>query len=459
MFANERSLLERDIRDSASPSVLRRALRRSVAQTQREDLGKHASVESTALSREQRLRRAVLLSFGDPLPAQCLELHDITEREWRNLTHWLDVSGLALYFLDRLIELQLTHILPGHVLARLWQNMGDNTERTHGMITESLAIQRGFQEAALSYAVLKGFSLSPESVSRPELRHQFDLDFLIAEEAIIEARRVLGRLGYRLYAVSGRSWEFKKEEKIGISMKDFYKDTCGRTVELHLNAPMPGGASILDRVEKRQLNGIDMPVLSRADLFLGQGMHAYKHICGEFLRTAHLLEFYRHVLMRRQDEMFWVELRSRAEDNLKASLGLGIVTLLITSIMGEFAPPAFTEWTVDRLTPSVRLWVRLHGRRAVFGNVPGSKLYLLLQSEVEPSGRATRRSLWKALLPHRLPPEVVQAVNGESLSIRVRRYRMQLKYVLLRLRFHIVEGIRYGWEAYRWRRHMDRLTG
>jgi hypothetical protein len=414
--------------------------------------------EPAALSREQRLRRAVLLSFCDPIPAQCLELHEITEREWRNLTHWLDVSGLALYFLDRLVDLQLTRILPGRVLGRLRQNMRDNTERTHGMIAESVVIQEGFQASAVSYAVLKGFSLLPESVPRLELRHQLDLDFLIAEDDIEIARAVLEREGYRLYAVSGRSWEFKKDEKIGISMRDFYKDTSGRTVELHLQARMAGAESVLDRAVEREFYGIDMPTLSPVDLFLGQGMHVYKHICGEFSRTAHLLEFYRHVLARRQDDVFWAELRLRGEESPKTSLGLGIVTLLITSIMGEFAPLALTEWTVDRLSPAVRLWVKLYGCRAVFGDVPGSKLYLLLQRELEPLDQAASRLLWKALVPRRLPPEVVLATSSESLSIRVRRYQMQLGYVLLRFRFHVVEGIRFGVEAYRWRRRRDGLT-
>ena len=44
-----------------------------------------------------------------------------------------------------------------------------------------------------------------------------------------------------------------------------------------------------------------MPVLSPVDLFLGQGLHAYKHVCSEFSRVAHLLEFRRHVLARRDD--------------------------------------------------------------------------------------------------------------------------------------------------------------
>jgi Uncharacterised nucleotidyltransferase len=409
-------------------------------------------------SRKQRLRRAVLLSFRDPLPAECIELYEVTKSEWRSLLHWLDVSGLALYFLDRLRKLQSTHILPEHVLARLQQNMRDNTERTHGMIAESIVVQEEFQASAVPYAVLKGFSLAPESVPSLELRHQFDLDFLIAEEAIAKARAVLERQGYRLYAVSGKSWEFKKEEKIGILMEDFYKDTSGRTVELHLQAFAEESASVLSRTKERDFYGIDMPILSPADLFLGQGMHAYKHICGEFSRASHLLEFYRHVITRHDDHIFWSEVRARGEGNPKVSLGLGVLTLLITTVMGEFAPVKLTEWTVDTLPPAVRLWVKLYGLRAVFGDVPGSKLYLLLVRELEPSGHAMSRSLWESLFPRRLPPQVVLAFEGESLCMRGRRYRIQVKYVLIRLRFHIVEGLRYSWAAYRWERHTEGLT-
>jgi len=402
-------------------------------------------------SHQQKIRSAVLQAFvSNPSPDQHLQLQSLTPRQWRSLLRWLDVSGLALYFLDRLTELQLSHILPNPLFARLRQNMQDNAVRTRSMLLESAAIQEEFQKQALSYAVLKGVSFFPESVPRLELRHQFDLDFLIAEQDIAAGQRVLEQQGYRLYAVSGRSWEFKKDEKIGVSMEEFYKDTSGRTVELHIQAHTPTDAPVLSRVVKRRLYGVDMPVLSPVDLFLGQAMHAYKHICGEFSRTAHLLELYRHVLTRRQDDLFWSELRSKARKDPKIAVRLGVVILLLTNSLGNFAPPALTEWTVDRLTPAVRLWVKLYGPRAVFGDVPGSKLYLLLQREIESPASVKNSSLVNALLPHRLPPAVVRAAVGESASTRLRRYRLQLNYALLRFRFHLVEGLRYGWEAYRW---------
>jgi Uncharacterised nucleotidyltransferase len=414
-----------------------------------------ANFASNPLSREECIREAVLLTFCDPLPEQCYRLQNLSKIEWRKLLNWLDISGLALYFLDRMMELQLCNMLPSGVLARLQQNLRDNTERTRGMIAESVAIQQKFQEACLTYAVLKGFSFCPSSVSKPELRHQFDQDFLVAEKSVVEARRILERRGYRLYAISGRSWEFKINEKPVSSLMDMYKDLPGRSLELHVEANTPGHPSLLERIEKREFHGIDMPVLSPVDLFLGQVLHVYKHVCSEFSRTAHLLEFRHHVLLRRDNDTFWDELQSTAEENPRASLGLGMVTLLITHVMGDFAPKALTSWTVDRLPQSARLWLKLYGRRAVFDSFPGSKMYLLLQKELESASCPAKRSLRKALLPSRLPPAIVRASANETLGARIRRYRMQLVFILSRLRFHIVEGLRYTWESYRWRQHMS----
>jgi hypothetical protein len=398
----------------------------------------------------------VLLIFCDPLPQQCSRLQYLSRREWQHLLHWLDTSGLALYFLDRIIELELCDWLPSTVFARLQQNLKDNTERTGSMVAESVAIQREFQDAQLSYAMLKGLSLWPISVPKPELRSQFDLDFLVAEEDVPEARRILECRGYRLYAVSGKSLEFKRNERPGLSLKHLYKALPSYAVELHVESGVPGRPSLLERVEKRKLYGVNMPVLAPKDLFLRQGLHAFKHVCSEFSRTAHLLEFRRHVLARRDDQVFWNELQVMAEENPRASLGLGVITLLITRVMGDFAPTGLTKWSAHCLPRSAHLWVEIYGHRAVYGSFPGNKLYLLLQRELEAAGVPAKRSVRQALLPFRLPPPVIRAFPHEALSVRLARYRMQLSFIFLRLRFHIIEGIRYRWETHRWRRVMNR---
>ena len=244
---------------------------------------------------------------------------------------------------------------------------------------------------------------------------------------------------------------------MGVCVCDLYKASPSHAVELHIESNVPGHSFPLERAETRELHGCAMPVLPPVDLFLGQGLHAYKHVCSEFSRVAHLLEFRRHVLIRRDDYAFWSELQSTARWDRRACLGLGVVTLLIEHVMGDFAPEALRDWTVECLPRSARLWVERYGRRAVFGSHPGSKLYLLLQRELEAAGVPARRSLRQILLPVRLPPPVIRAFPNEILAVRLRRYRMQLNFILFRLRFHIVEGLRYVWEAHRWRRQIDQF--
>jgi hypothetical protein len=411
-----------------------------------------------SLGGEMQLRAAVLRAFCDPLPQECEKLWQLSAGQWVRLLRWLDTSGLALYFLDRLGDLRISHLLPADVLARLERNRRENAERTRSLIDESNAIHREFQRSRLCYATLKGFSLWPSSVPSPELRSQLDLDFLVADESAPEARRILEGRGYRLHAISGHTWEFKTTQPPGTSLRDLYKAVPHRCVELHLPGQDPGRMALLDRAVTRDFRGVRMPVLSPADLIVGQGIHLCKHVFSEFVRSAHLIEFRRHVMTRNKDRDFWEEVRFRVEEDTKAAWALGVVTLLITQTMGDFAPEALTHWTVDRLPAPARLWVELYGCRAALAQFPGSKLYLLFQKELESAGGMPKRPLRRSLLPLKLPPPVAPSSTRESSSMRIRRWRTQAHFIQFRLRFHIVEGIRYFWESIRWRKLVNALA-
>ena len=201
-----------------------------------------------------------------------------------------------------------------------------------------------------------------------------------------------------------------------------------------------------------------MPVLSPVDLFLGQGLHLYKHLCSEFLRTAHVIEFRRHVIARRHDDAFWNRLKQQVAEDPGTCTRLGIVIYLISRVTGRFAPEALTCWTVDRLPVAASLWVDRYGRRTVLASFPGSKLYLLLQKELETAGVAAKRSLYQALLPRRLPPAITHPVNGETLLARTKRYFRELNYIFFRFRFHLFEGIRYFRELILWWHYRNGLS-
>jgi hypothetical protein len=398
------------------------------------------------------MRQAVLLTFCSPVPEQCGRLRHLSAKEWQRLLYWLDTSGLALYFLDRITELGQSEIFPVELLSRLQKNLEDNKARTEAMIAESTEIHRSFQGAGLSYATLKGFSLWPHAVQKLTLRSQLDLDFLIAEESAARARQILEVRGYRLRAISGRTWEFKTDHDSVHTLKDLYKATQ-RSVELHIEASGPSG-SLLECTEKLRFHGSCMPVLAPVDSFLGQVLHVYKHLSSDFLRTAHVIEFRRHVLSRFNDDDFWKALRARAEGDPKATMALGFVTLLVTHVMGDFAPQALACWTVESLPPPARLWIELYGAETLLASFPGSKLYLLLQKEMQARGLPAKRSLRQALLPNRWPPAIALGTPDEHLPARIRRYRRQIQFILFRLRFHSFEGIRYLCEAVRWSKYM-----
>lgn len=411
--------------------------------------------QSRTLSGREKIREALLLLFCDPVPRECSRLWLLSDRQWRQALTWLDVSGLALYFLDRIAEQHLEEMIPSRVLARLEQNRVENTERTAQMIAEANAIHAGFQNAGISYATLKGFSLWPVSVPRLELRSQLDLDFLVAEQGAPEARRILEARGYRLHAISGRSWEFKAGEMPRASLKDLYKASPHRVTELHIE-PAAAERSLLARTSRQCLQGVWSPILAPEDLFLGQGRHLFKHLCSEFSRAAHMLEFRRHVMAHRHDAGFWKRLRPLAEPDPHMPLALGVATRWIAHLMGDFAPEAFTSWTVDRVPAPVELWIEEYGRRTVLAGIPGSKLYLLLQEEMVRAGCGRGRPVRRALLPRGLPPPIALPVATEPLALRIRRQWRQLRYTLRRLRFHVIEDLRYLYESRRWKRLLRR---
>ena len=204
-----------------------------------------------------------------------------------------------------------------------------------------------------------------------------------------EARRILEARGYRLHAISGRSWEFKAGEMPRPSLKNLYKATPHRCAELHIE-PASAERPLLARTERQRLHDVWFPVLPAEDLFMGQGLHLFKHLCSESSRAAHMLEFRRHVMARSRDAGFWARLRPVAEADPRAPLALGVATLWITHLMGDFAPAAFTEWTVDRVPDSVRLWIEVYARRITLANSSGTKLYLMLRQELTRAGACRR---------------------------------------------------------------------
>jgi len=376
-------------------------------------------------------REAALRGLYDSKPEYFDRLLALSAGEWRKVLRWLDVSGLTLYFADRVNELNFQGALPGAVNQRLQQDLSDNRSRMGGLLQECAELHAEFRRANLTYAVVEGFSLFPSSVPMSELRLEHDLNFLVAEGSASKTREILEQAGYRFYAMTGSTWKFKKNEAPGFSKNILQKDGFEQRIELHIESVLPGRKSALSRREYREIEGIVMPVLAPADLFLRQGMLLFHEACSPFLRASHLLEFYRNVCVHGDDPAFWTEVRELAEEDPSTVFGLGVVLQLIESVMQAEIPSKLAMWTMLRLPTAVQRWIALYGVDCVYGTLPGTKLYLLLQQELEKAG---------------------------MVFTRPQRQALKFRLILPRLRFHLAEGLRYAWASYRWRQYRNGIS-
>lgn len=388
-------------------------------------------------------------------------LSALSARDWQRSWHWLDASGMALYFLDKVTSLHMESALPATTLARLRRNLADNRERSASMFAEFTSLNQSFQRSGLPYANLKGFTLSPESCPRPELRCQLDFDFLVDGNQLHLWQELLRQRGYELSAATPDVWEFKAGSSELTSISDHYKARPQRSVELHFassQAPphLPFRDPRLERRVDHSWGGVTFPALSPADRFIAQALHIFKHVCSACTRLSWLLEYQHHYAIRYHDPSFWDEVREHAWTQRHAAIAIGLATLLSSRIFGGEVPPQLDEWT-DRLPASVLLWADQYGRESLLADFPGTKLYLLLQEQLRAGEGSWKQTKRRSLLPVHRAPRIVSVSTHDGAWKRIRSEVYQLRFVLFRLRFHVVEGTRYLIEASRWKRRLATL--
>ncbi len=404
---------------------------------------------------DPRVVEAVIAAFNEPTDGLYALLLPISARQWERSFYWLDASGMALYFLDRIASLDLLGTLPHCILDRLQQNLIDNRQRSASMFEEYLELNAAFQQAGIDFCNLKGFTLSPDSCPDPALRCQLDFDFLVDGAHREACRSVLEQRGYVLRGSTPSVWEFKTDTTQLADIANLYKTRPQRSVEIHFTfdaqAPhIPTRDERLDRLEFFHHDGQSLPKLSSVDQFIGQATHVFGHLCGTSTRVAWLLEFMRNTSIHFDDQQFWTDVLDRIVGNREAEIAVGVASLLIEDLFGAEIPTILESGTVDRLPEGIRLWSELYGSRAILADFPGTKLHLLLREQLHSADPHWREQKLSALLPRHRAPRILPVNRNAGIGQRLRSEIYQLHYDLFRLRFHIVEGIRYLAEARRW---------
>lgn len=415
------------------------------------------NIESKSQTRPLRLKQAVFASFREPASLVRMGLEEFTLNDWDRAKYWLGVSGLALYFLDRLASLGINDSIPDSLSEQLHKNLASNQNRMAWFYEESAAVDLKLRNLGIDFAFLKGLTLPPESVTEGALRDQTDIDILVRERDVRGVEKCLGQLGYKLDAISGSTWEFKGGESAAFTFKHPYEIPRERLIEVHVLADQDGQVTSdrLTRAEQRCSHGRSLTALAPADIFVHQAQHLFKHMCGEFTRVSWVLEYWRHACAHRDDTLFWSEVERAAAQEPGAGVAIGAATLLATLAFGPFAPEVLSCWSVDQLPPAICLWIQLYGQRLLLSNPPGNKLYLLLRKQLYSDSSIGRIETRRLLFPLHLPRRITRAQENESLGARLRRYGSEVLFSIYRLRFHLAEGIRLSIEASRWERRVE----
>ncbi len=405
------------------------------------------------------LVHAIVASFSEPAEQACSRLSRFSAHDWARTEFWLDTSGLALYFLNHVQAHGLSDAVDARLLAKLQQKLTDNQTRIAGMLQDFISINRSFREAGIRFANIKGFTHFPDSCPDLSLRHQSDFDFLIDPDHLALGRTLLEQRGFMLTASTPGSLEFRTSGPVRTSLDGQYRVANRLSAELHLGTapPLRGLPSKrdprLDRLQDWQWNGQGFPALARADQLIGQALHLLGHLRNEHTRPSWLLEYRHHVVAHQGDCDFWNAVRALAAESAQTSVALGLSTLLASIIFGPFSSPELDSWTVDLLPHRVRLWASHYGRRAVLADVPGTKLYLLLEDALQDLDSGQVKSVrLRRLIPLRRTDRILQPATNETLPSRLRREAIELRFMLFRLRFHLQQGFRFAWEVRRWKR-------
>jgi hypothetical protein len=409
---------------------------------------------------DRQVVEAVVTAFRKPDDGMHALLLPLSVHQWERSYYWLDASGMALYLLRQLEDLDLLDTLPREVRTRLKQNYADNQLRSASMLEEFLELNTAFLAAGIDYCNLKGFTLAPISCPDPALRTQLDFDFLVDGRSLDACREVLARRGYVLRAVTDTAWEFKTESNQLADISNLYKVRDQRCIELHFRCDdsSPNRAARderLDRLSWIDIEGSNIPALSQVDQFIGQATHIFGHLCGPATRLAWLLELKNHVDFHSGDVSFWKRVIDGVKDNGDSAMRVGVACLAMEDILSCPLPDSLEAGLVAPLPQAARLWVENYAQRAVLANFPGTKLHLLLREQIQEGPQEWKTAKRRALMPSRRPPRIIHVDPGGSLRERLAGALCQLRYEAFRARFHIVQGLAYLMEVPRWRHALN----
>jgi hypothetical protein len=354
------------------------------------------------------------LSFSGDRRDSLKAIENFTPRQWKYILQWLDDAGLAFYFLQRLTDEHASGNVPPSVLSHLEQNFACNQLRIEEMLRRFDATNRKFSDAGVHYTVIKGFSLVPQFCPRATLRHQADLDYLIDEQSLPAASRLLTEAGYHSKLCSSSTQSvFVASGKEPSRSGGQYSPHAPHAVELHTDIwddDMHGVYGIpksfsVKQSKTQHWNGLTFPAQVDEDAFLLQVLHTCHHLFTQWIRLSSLLEIGYFLHRRASDRELWKGIEKRTGDSAVLRELVVIVTEMSARLFAAPIPKVVQSWSTS-IRPGPRAWIDNYARDWAMGGLPvyefslfpRSKLALFLLHQYKSA------SWVKQSRPHRQPP-------------------------------------------------------
>lgn len=400
------------------------------------------------------------LEYSDRLKA----IQRFDERQWKYVLQWLADAGLAFYFLRRLEEANAGGGVPPWVLSRLERNFASNQLRIHGMAQRFGALNQRFNEAGVHFAAIKGFSLVPQFCPDAALRHQADLDYLVDEQSLPAASRILIEAGYRpQVSRSSKESIFVFPGAEPSRGDDQYSPDMAHAVELHADVwdskmhrlpPIPHLFSVAQS-RTRDWNGFTFPAQRDEDAFLLQVLHACRHVFTQWIRLSCLFEIAYFLQRRASDSLLWDRIAQRVGNNAMLREFVVVVTEMAAQIFSAPIPELVQDWDAT-VRPGPRTWIQHYARDWALGGMPvyefsvfpSAKLAVFLHQQYTNESETPHSQHEPEAPSSRLSRMTSSIKRDPSVVLRAAWWRRQ--HLVRRSAFHALAEMRYAVEIPRW---------
>lgn len=336
---------------SASPSGSIRGLRTQTG----------VSILGTECFRNSRIPRygIALLESLQFLGANRSRLEVLDDSEWAKLLALADASQLTL-----LLGHFCRPFLPDWVRLRIDRNYSDNARRFERLKAAVFEISDCLKDRLIDFALLKGFSHSPDLTPDPLLRAQGDIDIWCLPDRIFEAESALSGLGYRSIGKSkGRHLDPMVRETDWEWRGDYFAPDLPTPVDLHYQLwdaemeyiPGPQESEFWLRRHSALIDGRAIPVLESADALAFAALHVMMHLLHGDVRLQRVWELAYVLETHSRDEQFWLHWQSLFSAELRE---IQVTAFLLSERWFACSVPDLIVEEAKRISPDVSLWIK-----------------------------------------------------------------------------------------------------